>query len=61
MARAMSRRLSEHGDRHGHTILEYPEAGHSVGYLLPHLPPGLLPPDITDEGPGPSGARRRVA
>jgi dienelactone hydrolase len=49
MARALSGRLREHGDTHGHTILEYPEAGHSVGYLLPHLPSGLLPPEITDE------------
>ena len=49
MARALSRRLHEHGDSHGHTILEYPEAGHSVGYLLPQLPPGLLPQEITDK------------
>lgn len=49
MARALSRRLNEHGDSHGHTILEYPKAGHSLGYLLPSLPPGLLPREITDE------------
>jgi len=49
MARALSRRLHEHGDSHGHTILEYPEAGHSVGYLLPQLPSGLLPQEITDK------------
>jgi dienelactone hydrolase len=49
MARALSRRLHKHGDAAGHTILEYPEAGHSVGYLLPQLPPGLLPLDITDK------------
>lgn len=49
MARALSRRLNEHGDSHGHTILEYPQAGHSLGYLLPSLPPGLLPREITDE------------
>jgi dienelactone hydrolase len=48
MARALSQRLHEHGDPHGHTILEYPEASHSLGYLLPHLPAGLLPQDITD-------------
>lgn len=48
MARALSRRLREHGDPHGHTILEYPAAGHSLGYLLPQLPAGLLPQDITD-------------
>lgn len=51
MARALSRRLGEHGDSHGHTILEYPEAGHSLGYLLPQLPRGLLPQDITDQAP----------
>jgi len=49
MARALSRRLREHGDSHGHTILEYAGAGHSVGYLLPELPPDLLPREITDE------------
>jgi dienelactone hydrolase len=48
MARALSQRLHEHGDPHGHTVLEYPAASHSLGYLLPHLPTGLLPPDITD-------------
>jgi hypothetical protein len=48
MARALSRRLHEHGDPHGHTVLEYPEASHSLGYLIPHLPAGLLPPEITD-------------
>lgn len=51
MARALSQRLREHGDPHGHTILEYPEAGHSVGYLLPQLPAGLLPTAITDQVP----------
>jgi acetyl esterase/lipase len=49
MARALSRRLREHGDPHGHTILEYPKASHSLGYLLPHLPAGLLPQEITDK------------
>ena len=29
--------------------VEYPQAGHSLGYLLPSLPPGLLPREITDE------------
>ena len=48
MARALSRRLHEHGDPHGHTVLEYPKASHSLGYLIPHLPAGLLPPEITD-------------
>ena len=49
MARALSGRLREHGDRYGHTVLEYPDAGHSIGYLIPRLPPGLLPPDLVDE------------
>jgi len=49
MARALSGRLREHGDAHGHTVLEYPDAGHSLGYLIPRLPPGLLPPDLVDE------------
>jgi dienelactone hydrolase len=48
MARALSQRLHEHGDPHGHTVLEYPEASHSLGYLIPHLPTGLLPNEITD-------------
>jgi dienelactone hydrolase len=48
MTGALSRRLHEHSDPHGHTVLEYPKAGHSLGYLVPHLPTGLLPPEITD-------------
>jgi len=48
MARALSRRLCEHGDAHGHTVLEYPDASHSLGYLVPRLPCGLLPPDLVD-------------
>jgi dienelactone hydrolase len=48
MARALSRRLRAHGDPHGHTVLEYPKAGHSLGYLIPQLPTALLPPGITD-------------
>ncbi len=48
MARALSQRLHEHGDPHGHTVLEYPKASHSLGYLIPHLPAGLPPPEITD-------------
>ena len=31
-----------------HGTLEYPKASHSLGYLIPHLPAGLLPPEITD-------------
>jgi hypothetical protein len=29
-------------------VLEYPKAGHSLGYLIPQLPTGLLPKGITD-------------
>jgi dienelactone hydrolase len=49
MARALSARLRQHGDPHGHTLLEYPRAGHCLGYLIPQLPPGLLPPGLTDQ------------
>jgi dienelactone hydrolase len=49
MARALSARLCQHGDPHGHTVLDYPDAGHSLGYLIPRLPPDLLPPGITDQ------------
>ena len=56
MARALSARLRQYGDPHGHTVLDYPGAGHSLGYLIPRLPPGLLPPGITDE-PGDQAAR----
>ena len=48
MAGALSRRLHAHGDPHGHAVLDYPEASHSLGYLLPDLPTGLLPPGIAD-------------
>ena len=50
MARALSRRLESSMATHTrHTILEYPQAWRSLGYLLPSLPPGLLPREITDE------------
>jgi dienelactone hydrolase len=49
MARALSGRLREHGDAYGHAILEYPDAGHSPGYLIPRLPSGLLPADLVDD------------
>jgi acetyl esterase/lipase len=49
MARALSDRLAAHGDPHGHAVLEYPGAGHSLGYLVPHLPAGLLPEEFPDE------------
>jgi uncharacterized protein len=49
MARMLSQRLHEHGHHHGHTILCYPSAGHTLGYLRPALPAGMLPNDLTDE------------
>jgi dienelactone hydrolase len=49
MAQALSARLRRHGDPHGHIVLDYPDAGHSLGYLIPRLPPGLLPPGLTDQ------------
>jgi dienelactone hydrolase len=48
MARALSWRLRQYGDPHGHTVLEYPEASHSLGYLIPRLPAGLPPGDLSD-------------
>jgi dienelactone hydrolase len=48
MARALSARLHAHGDPHGHTLLEYPEASHSLGYLVPDLPSTVLHPDLAD-------------
>lgn len=48
MARAISSRLTSHGHSFGHQVLEYPEATHSLGYLIPNLPTGLLPSDLTD-------------
>ncbi len=49
ITRAISQRLRRHGDRHGHVLLEYPDASHSLDYLIPHLPPGLLPPGLDDD------------
>lgn len=48
MARALSRRLRQYGDPHRHVLLEYPGAGHGIGYLIPQLPAGLLPAELTD-------------
>jgi len=48
MARAMSERLVKHGDAHGHELVEYADASHSLGYLRPSLPPGLMLGDLND-------------
>ncbi|MHB8457632.1 MAG: acyl-CoA thioester hydrolase/BAAT C-terminal domain-containing protein [Acidimicrobiales bacterium] len=48
MARAISERLRRHGDLHGHELLEYPDATHSLGYLRPVLPDGVALGDLRD-------------
>jgi hypothetical protein len=48
MARAMSERLVKHGDAAGHELLEYADASHSLGYLRPSLPAGLMLGDLND-------------
>lgn len=57
MARAIANRLEARGHAWGHRVLEYPEASHSLGYLLPDLPSGLLPPNLVDR---PSDRAARV-
>lgn len=49
MARAISERLADHGHAYGHVLLEYADAGHALGYLVPDLPEGLLPPGVPDD------------
>lgn len=49
MAKAISERLDTRGHTSGHRVLEYPGAGHSLGYLVPQLPPGLLPEGVPDQ------------
>lgn len=58
MARAMSARLDDHGVPHGHELLEYERASHSLGYLRPELAAGLLR-DLAD--PASSRAARADA
>lgn len=48
MARAIEARLRAGAHSFGHELLEYPDAGHSLGYLVPELPPGLRSSDISD-------------
>jgi hypothetical protein len=61
MARSLSARLHQHGHPHGHTLLDYPRAGHSLGYLIPQLPPGLFPPGITDQPADQAATSQRMA
>ena len=56
MARAISKRLDSLGHTWGHRVLEYPDATHSLGYLVPRLPEALLPPRLLD-WPADSAAR----
>ena len=48
MADAMAERLRQHGDPHGHELLEYLDASHSLGYLRPVLPAGLVHSELSD-------------
>lgn len=57
MARAMQERLRASNHPFGYQLLEYPEAGHSLGYLVPDLPAGLPPSGVTDR-PADHAARR---
>lgn len=48
MARAISKRLDSLGHSWGHRVLEYPDATHSLGNLVPLLPGGSAPPGPID-------------
>jgi dienelactone hydrolase len=48
MARAISKRLTSHGHTSEHRVLEYPDATHSLGSLIPQLPDGLPAPGPLD-------------
>ena len=48
MARAVANRLDSHRHAWGHEVLEYPEATHAVGNLVPKLPEGRPPPGFVD-------------
>jgi dienelactone hydrolase len=49
MARAKPDRRRASGHSAGDLHLQYPAAGHSVGYLIPSLPAGLLPAEFEDQ------------
>lgn len=53
MARAMTERRRGHAQHAGDVLLEYPKATHALGYLCPHLQPGL-----TRNDPSPTRAAR---
>jgi dienelactone hydrolase len=48
MARAISERLRAFGHSFDDQLLEYPDAGHSLGRLVPTLRVGLVPPGRTE-------------
>jgi hypothetical protein len=56
MARAISNRPDALGHNWEHRALEYPEATHSLGYLIPRLPTELLPP-VPSDSPSSTAAR----
>jgi dienelactone hydrolase len=49
MATAIVDRLRKFRHRHGSELLEYASARHALGYLVPHLPDGLLPTELSDD------------
>lgn len=49
MAEAMGARLDSRGHPFGHRVLNYPEAGHLLGYLVPEVRTGGLPVGLTDD------------
>ncbi len=51
MSEAIAHRLRANRHPFGDQLLKYPDAGHSLGYLIPALPAELLHADITDEDP----------
>jgi dienelactone hydrolase len=48
MARAISKRLDSLGHSWGHRVLDYPDATHSLGNLIPLLPNGVAHPGLID-------------
>lgn len=48
MARAIQARREARAHPYRDELAEYPDAGHSLGYLVPDLPAGLLPADVAE-------------
>lgn len=51
MAAAIAARLDSHGHSFGHKVLNYPEADHSLGFLVPEIGTGRLPAGLIDYAP----------